>query len=1224
MAASGVGAGRVKAGGLAGLRADARLGWARGDFGQGEAGSTTSGGVVGDRRGSLDSGVRHTSQSGAAGPGAARSRLPSTNGMGVISRDAVRSDRPPRTRLTATDLEARIREAVPHALVVSEHVMRRAVRADRSIHGVRTFVPHTHTLAVPRAELERAWGDEASDVVDRDGWVVLVPRGDDVSGDEVDAALVDAWRRLFHARMDEELGRRVASGVLSPARVRSLIDRVGQVPMDEARAVLEDEGLILAGADAVRELCELIALHAELRHFAPGLMASTFPSLDGRDDVTAMFEDVVRSADVLAETRVRGAPTPGGQHEQGPGGAERPVPQWRVRGLWREAERAEAHGRDVDAAVLAWRIKTMTTREQAEHDLAAALESRAVAALARKLAALGSGPADEGEWAAVVMALLPFARWGMATVAGRLLHDLQRACDDADGELWSHDLGRALRSFGRRSWRRREAIRQVVAIARHLMRAAGRVPATGLGDVERQRCQRALGAVVRKWEARVRAEVGATLIVGLDRADLTARDLPEGVARDKLVAELCDRMLARGFIAFPDVRDHVARNQLKLEDTRSVKELVSGDALLVFDRFLAEALAGAYRPAEGYRRFFHRLSALVFANPVGRFFVRYGALPFGGAFVLVKGFDLVILSLVAMVLGLESIPPPPGAPPGTPHEHALQIFSLPLMFALGAVLFLLLHVPATRTIGLAVARRVGSALRFVFVTVPRWVRSRPWVERLVRTRAFGFVHDHLWRPILYALLPTLVAVAIAGDASWWLWAGVPQVVAWSVFFATRPGRRFVESARDWGVQAWRDLRHDIVPGVVAALMEFFRAVVERVEVVLYVVDQRLRYRRGDSRVAMIVRAVLGLLWSMLAYLVRLIVNLVAEPQLNPIKHFPVVTIAHKVTIPWSIAVHQSLKDAGMSEAMASMLGLGAFQLVVPGIAGFLVWELKENWRLYRANRKEALGPVVVGSHGEPIYRFLRPGFHSGTVPTLFRKLRRAEKRGRATRARRVLAELHHVEEAVERFVEREVKTLLVRSGQLPEAEALRVEHVVLTPARISIELGCPPLGDAPLTLAFEEQSGFLIADVATVGFLPALGEPLAPRRVAFATALLGLYKLAGVDLVRAHLAAALPEGSAYDVTDRGLVVWDAGFQREVVYPLWLDAPMLRPAAAKDRQAGLPEIPTDQIAFKRRLIRWDEWRQAWGDAAATRALRDRVLGEQLLLPAVRVKPVVSAA
>ena len=36
---------------------------------------------------------------------------------------------------------------------------------------------------------------------------------------------------------------------------------------------------------------------------------------------------------------------------------------------------------------------------------------------------------------------------------------------------------------------------------------------------------------------------------------------------------------------------------------------------------------------------------------------------------------------------------------------------------------------------------------------------------------------------------------------------------------------------------------------------------------------------------------LGLVWFFAAYVIRLYTNLLIEPQVNPIKHFPVVTVA---------------------------------------------------------------------------------------------------------------------------------------------------------------------------------------------------------------------------------------------------------------------------------------------------------------------------------------------
>src|SRR5438876_11244753 len=105
--------------------------------------------------------------------------------------------------------------------------------------------------------------------------------------------------------------------------------------------------------------------------------------------------------------------------------------------------------------------------------------------------------------------------------------------------------------------------------------------------------------------------------------------------------------------------------------------------------------------------------------------------------------------------------------------------------------------------------------------------------------------------------------------------------------------------------------------------------------------------------------------------------------------------------------------------------------------GFLVWELKENWRLYEANRSEGLRPVIVGDHGETMGGLLRPGIHSGTLPKLFAKLRKSERRapGDADEkgAFKRLESLHHVEESIRRFVERDLIALLRESRTLRPA-----------------------------------------------------------------------------------------------------------------------------------------------------------------------------------------------
>src|SRR5208282_370442 len=144
---------------------------------------------------------------------------------------------------------------------------------------------------------------------------------------------------------------------------------------------------------------------------------------------------------------------------------------------------------------------------------------------------------------------------------------------------------------------------------------------------------------------------------------------------------------------------------------------------------------------------------------------------------------------------------------------------------------------------------------------------------------------------------------------------------------------------------------------------------------------------------------LTVVWFAVTYVIRFAINLLIEPQINPIKHFPVVTVSHKVCLPMIPVLGDLLmQQFGMARTRAFGLATGIIT-GIPGIFGFAAWELKENWRLYRANRPDNLGPQGIGSHGETMLRLLRPGFHSGTVPKLYRKLRRAERRGQKRKTR---------------------------------------------------------------------------------------------------------------------------------------------------------------------------------------------------------------------------------
>ena len=99
-------------------------------------------------------------------------------------------------------------------------------------------------------------------------------------------------------------------------------------------------------------------------------------------------------------------------------------------------------------------------------------------------------------------------------------------------------------------------------------------------------------------------------------------------------------------------------------------------------------------------------------------------------------------------------------------------------------------------------------------------------------------------------------------------------------------------------RAWHGLIFEVIPGLFHLIMSAFDRLIEWVERLIYAVDEWLRFREGQSRVVLAVKAVLGLVWGVVAYVVRIYLDLLVEPQINPIKHFPVVTVAAKIMLPF--------------------------------------------------------------------------------------------------------------------------------------------------------------------------------------------------------------------------------------------------------------------------------------------------------------------------------------
>jgi hypothetical protein len=522
--------------------------------------------------------------------------------------------------------------------------------------------------------------------------------------------------------------------------------------------------------------------------------------------------------------------------------------------------------------------------------------------------------------------------------------------------------------------------------------------------------------------------------------------------------------------------------------------------------------------------------------------------------------------------------------PGCPR-HAL-IANLPFIL-LALILLGVLNWPVFREMFLRGLGAFGRGVKGAFLDVPKWLATRPWIQSAWRSRGVRVAMRYGVKPLaLAAVALLLMPRGVHATTRWVVLIGAFAVL--NVLLNSRGGRALEQAVLQWLRVIGNRLTTDILANLLRGIAHFFQRMLETIDRGLYAVDEWLRFRAGQSRASLIAKIVLGVVWFYVAYFTRFAVNLLVEPQINPIKHFPVVTVSHKIVLPTVHVFDSALKQLGLSQMRAGTLATGIV-FVIPGIFGFLAWELRANWMLYRANRFRALRPVQVASHGESMARLLRPGFHSGTVPKLFARLRRAERHVEALRRFRGRAEASahkqreaadHVREAVAHFIEREFIAILDQHPAWHEAP-VTLGPVELAVTRIAVELLCPAVDPSPATLFFEQRGGWILAGLQHPGWM---GRTAGDRASLLSAALLGLYKLAAVDLVQEQIEAAFaPCPIAFEVARRRLTIWpDRRFDEPPLIVELSNETAVRSAQMRGRALFLRHLP----------IGWDAWVRIW--------------------------------
>lgn len=1124
-------------------------------------------------------------------------------------------------RLSVAELEQAMRAADPTAFLVAPRIVRRVIKQNAGVSGLGLRVPHRKTFVIAREQLLL--------IVDRSELelpaearlpeqVILIarPTSEMLATARREEALIKYWRQLFHARVHLALDHLTTTGQLTEADIRSRISEIGDSEFAEIRAVLKSEDLLLPPRSDRSVYIEFVAVYLELRYFVPNFLRSYFPSLLDFHHIDELLERDIDAQQLIADTRLPGTIDPPylsevPDHEriawsdrldepQHPHPALRRLPA-RERSdrtatkLIARADHRSKLGNLVRAAILRTRAARYATPEisVAERELA---RTELIHLTRRLQSALNFSDNEAEEWSRSLHALLENSARGSWTAEARMLYDLQKVCVDHERGIYMLDVWGWASSFGRQSIKRYLPGQRDVMISKHLRSALRRVPAVRLSHRSQSRLAGLLKAAVHRAEATLRARFRPLIDRALDKVKLLPQNPPERVARRKLVDEILDRIVDRGFLSMGELRDAFSRNNLKLPDLAGVREFFLGDPLLQADKQLAATLDGVYRAGEVYRRVPQRISSLAFGTPLGRFLTRYAAIPFGGAYVILEGLQFLVAELHSF-FATEPLPE---------HHVPVHFVSIPAVLCLGVFLLGLLYYQRFRALCFDSVARAGQGARAVLIDFPAWLMRLPVVQQIVASWPFKVFRR-------YVLKPLVVSAVLVPLASWIFDFDLTLRNCLLTFLAidfglnSRIGQNVDEMVTDWVVLTWHRIRIHVIATLFRLIMDVFHTILEAIERVLYTVDEWLRFRAGESRLSATTKAVLGFVWFFVNYVIRFCVTLLIEPQVNPIKHFPVVTVSHKILLPLTPMLIKTLEPP-LGTVWANTIGPTAI-LVAPGAIGFLVWELKENWRLYAANRPTTLRPVRLGHHNETMLQFLRPGFRSGTVPKLYAKLRRASRKaywtGQWKSVSRHLDGLHHVKLAVRRFTDRELLELLHESRGWND-RSISTGEIHLGCNRILIELYCPEVAEDSMWLAFEEQDGHLVASIHRRGWSDSLSYP---RRHALSNALAGFYKMAGVSLVREQIEEGIEPGArGYEITDDHLVVWPQRNAPAHVYQLgeWppadINAPNPPPVDSRERWV-----------FAATPISWRSWVITWELDQLGGVSKHRVLDALHLLP-----------
>jgi len=383
------------------------------------------------------------------------------------------------------------------------------------------------------------------------------------------------------------------------------------------------------------------------------------------------------------------------------------------------------------------------------------------------------------------------------------------------------------------------------------------------------------------------------------------------------------------------------------------------------------------------------------------------------------------------------------------------------------------------------------------------------------------------------------------------------------------------------------------------MVQSFKKTIEGLEFVLQWVNDWLRLRGRAKPWQVALRGILGLLWSPIAFFLRFYTVVLIEPGINPIK-FPISSVAAKFTYPIIIPLTPAIVHffSPFIGDVVSNLFFGTTIWLMPNLFGFLFWETKENWGLYRANRPQSLRPMAVGTHGETIPQLLKLGFHSGTIPKLFMKLRKAEleavSRSDWRKARTLRLDLQTIKERLARFIERDL-LIPMQQNNKSFIKPLRVSEISLGLNRIEAEMtGMDDNGYASFKISLELVDGILMGSVSKPGGTLALNEQ---QNRCLSLGIAGLYKFAGIEISKEQVTSNLPSWvSDWKISEGNLVLFSEN-QSTILVPINTGEPLLKLQVKNlEKACTLNTLDAERLLFGRQPLTWQEWSEGWDRSA----------------------------